>query len=306
MTADNIMTVDNISLAAPSTRHWTARHTPYLYLLPAVLMVGGFLLYPAVYTLYISLTSWNGLETPKFIGLQNYVQFLQDPVFQTSLTNTVIWVIGTILFPVLLGLGMSLLITRMRFEGTFKSIFYLPYAISATSTSVVWAFMLSPSGFINTVLHLVGLDALARSWMISPPWNTIAMLIAYTWQTAGTNMVLFSVGLQALPTDPIEAAKIDGANGWQSFIYVIFPLLRPITTVVITLAVVNSFKVFDLIWVMTQGGPYRSSETLAVTMYRESFVLFNLGKGAAIASLLSLIVFAFSAIYLRQMFRRND
>src|SRR5260221_11933846 len=107
------MTVDKISLAAPSTRHWTARHTPYLYLLPAVLMVGGFLLYPAVYTLYIRLSSWDGVETPKFSGLQNYVQFLQDPVFQTSLTNTVIWAIGTILFPVLLGLGMSLLITRL-------------------------------------------------------------------------------------------------------------------------------------------------------------------------------------------------
>src|SRR5258708_32394655 len=115
MTADNIMPVETISLASLSHRHWTARPPPYLYLLPAVLMVGGFLLYPAVYTLYISLTSWNGLETPKFIGLQNYVQFLQDPVFQTSLTNTVIWVIGTILFPVLLWLGMSLLITRMRF-----------------------------------------------------------------------------------------------------------------------------------------------------------------------------------------------
>jgi ABC-type sugar transport system permease subunit len=299
------MTVDR-HLAPPSSKRWISRYTVYLYLLPAALMVGGFLLYPAVYTLYISMTSWNGLDMPKFVGLQNYTQFLQDPVFQTSFTNTLVWVVGTISFPVLWGLGMSLLITRMRFEAAFKTIFYLPYAISATSTSVIWAFMLSPSGFINTVLHLVGLDTVARSWLISPPWNTLAMLMAYTWQTAGTNMVLFSVGLQALPTDPIEAARIDGANGWQTFIHVIFPLLRPITTVVITLAVVNSFKVFDLIWVMTQGGPYRSSETLVVTMYRESFVLFNLGKGAAIASLLSLIVFAFSAIYLRQMFRRND
>ena len=294
------------NLALPSSQHWISKHTAYLYLLPAVVMVAVFLLYPAAYTLYISLTNWNGLAAPKFVGIQNYIQFLKDPVFQTSFTNTLIWVVGTITFPVLWGLGMSLLITRMRFEGAFKTIFYLPYAISATSTSVIWAFVLSPSGFINTFLHAIGLDSVARSWLISPPWNTFAMLMAYTWQTAGTNMVLFSVGLQALPTDPIEAAKIDGANGWQSFVYVIFPLLRPITTVVITLAVVNSFKVFDLIWVMTQGGPYRSSETLVVTMYRESFVLFNLGRGAAIASLLSLIVFVFSAVYLRQMFRRND
>jgi len=285
-------------------RRWS-RLTVYLYLLPAVLFVGVFLLYPAIYTFYISLTKWNGLEAPQFVGLQNYAQFIEDPVFQTSFINTVVWVIGTILFPVLWGLGMALLITRIKFEGVFKTIFYLPYAISATSTSVIWAFMLAPNGAINTFLHAVGLDAWARSWLISPPWHTIMMLLAYTWQTTGTNMVLFSVGLQAIPTDPVEAAKIDGANGWQSFRHVIFPLLRPITTVVITLAVINSFKVFDLIWVMTQGGPYRSSETLVVTMYRESFVLFNLGNGAAIASLLSLIVFVFSAIYLRQMFRRE-
>jgi len=294
------------SYARPMTarRRWS-RLTVYLYLLPAVLFVGVFLLYPAIYTFYISLTKWNGLEAPQFVGLQNYAQFIEDPVFQTSFINTVVWVIGTILFPVLWGLGMALLITRIKFEGVFKTIFYLPYAISATSTSVIWAFMLAPNGAINTFLHAVGLDAWARSWLISPPWHTIMMLLAYTWQTTGTNMVLFSVGLQAIPTDPVEAAKIDGANGWQSFRHVIFPLLRPITTVVITLAVINSFKVFDLIWVMTQGGPYRSSETLVVTMYRESFVLFNLGNGAAIASLLSLIVFVFSAIYLRQMFRRE-
>jgi multiple sugar transport system permease protein len=131
------------------------------------------------------------------------------------------------------------------------------------------------------------------------------MIAAYTWQSVGTNMVLFLIGLQTIPIDPIEAAKIDGANGWQILRRVTLPLLTPITTVIVTLAVINSFKVFDLIWVMTQGGPYRSSETLVVSMYRESFVLFNLGYGAAIASLLSLIVFVFSAVYLYQIFRRE-
>jgi ABC-type sugar transport system permease subunit len=290
---------------SPALGRRLGRLAIYLYLVPALAFVGIFLLYPAAYTLYISLTNWDGLNPPKYIGFHNYSQFFEDPVFKTSFSNTLIWVGSTILFPVLWGLGMAVLIQRIRFEGVFKTIFYLPYAISATSTSVMWAFMLAPNGFINTVLHNVGLDAWARSWLNSPPWNTVMMLAAYTWQTAGTNMVLFSVGLQTVPTDPVEAAKIDGANGWQTFRHVILPLLAPITAVIITLAVVNSFKVFDLIWVMTQGGPYRSSETLVVTMYRESFVLFNMGYGAAIASLLSLIVFVFSAVYLRQMFRRE-
>ena len=166
--------------------------------------------------------------------------------------------------------------------------------------------MLAPGGTINQMLRVVGLGSFARPWLMEPPWNTIAMLVAFTWQTTGTNMTLFLVGLQAIPTDPVEAAKLDGANSFQTFRYIILPLLRPITTVVITIAVVNSFKVFDLIWIMTLGGPYRSSETLAVTMYRESFISFRLGYGAAIANFLSLIVIIFSIIYLRSIFRREE
>lgn len=279
---------------------------PYLYMLPALVFVGVFLLYPAAYTLYISLTKWDGLTAPRFIGLQNYVQIIHEPVFRTSFTNTLIWVLATLLFPVALGLLLAIAVNRIPFQGFFKAIFYLPYAVSATSVAVIWGFMLSPIGVVNTALREIGLGHLAISWLIRPPWNTIAMLVAYTWLSTGTNMVLFLVGLQNIPTDPVEAAKIDGANSWQTFRFVVFPLLKPMTTVVVTIAVVNSFKVFDLIWVMTQGGPYRSSETLAVTMYRESFVLFHLGYGAAIANFLSLIIIIFSVVYLRSIFRREE
>jgi ABC-type sugar transport system permease subunit len=220
--------------------------------------------------------------------------------------NTLIWVVATLIFPVGLGLMLAVFVNRIPFQGFYKAVFYLPYAISATSAAVIWNFMLSPTGVINEALSTVGLDALAKPWLMMPPWNTLAMLMAFTWQTTGTNMILFLVGLQNIPTSPIEAAKLDGANGWQTFRHVILPLLRPITMVVITIAVVNSFKVFDLIWVMTQGGPYRSSETLAVTMYRESFVLFRLGFGAAIANFLSFIVITFSIVYLRSIFRQEE
>ena len=273
---------------------------------PAVLFVAVFLLYPAVYTIVISLTKWDGLTPPVFVGLKNYFQIVKEPIFRTSLTNTLIWVVGTLLLPVALGLLLALMVNRIPLQGFFKSMFYLPYAVSATSVAVIWGFMLSPVGFIDNVLRAVGLGNLATSWLITPPWNTIMMLIAYTWLSTGTNMILFLVGLQNIPTDPIEAAKIDGANTWQLNWYVIFPLLKPVTTVVVTIAVVNGFKVFDLIWVMTQGGPYRSSETLAVTMYRESFVSFHLGYGAAIANILSFIVIMFSIIYLRSIFQREE
>jgi multiple sugar transport system permease protein len=284
---------------------WRRAET-YVYMLPAVLFVVIFLLYPAAYTLYISFTDWDGLTAPQFVGLENYLQMFKEPVFGTSVVNTVIWVIVTLLFPVGLGLLLAVFVNRIPLQGFFKAIFYLPYAISATSIAVIWTYMLTPTGIVNELLSTVGLDALTRPWLQMPPWNTITMLMAFTWQTTGTNMILFLVGLQSIPTDLIEAAKLDGANGIQTFRRVILPLLRPITTVVITISVVNSFKVFDLIWIMTQGGPFRSSETLAVTMYRESFVSFRLGFGASIANFLSLIVIVFSIIYLRSIFQPEE
>lgn len=284
---------------------WT-RIEPYVYMAPAVLFVVVFLLYPAAYTLYISFTDWDGLNPPQFIGFDNYIQMFNETVFGTSLLNTLIWVIATLIFPVGLGLMLAVFVNRIPLQGFYKAIFYLPYAISATSAAVIWTFMLSPTGVINEGLRMIGLDAFAQPWLMKPPLNTLAMLMAFTWQTTGTNMILFLVGLQAIPPDPIEAAKLDGASGWQTFRHVIMPLLRPITVVVITIAVVNSFKVFDLIWVMTQGGPYRSSETLAVTMYRESFVLFRLGFGAAIANFLSLIAIVFAIVYLRSVFQPEE
>ena len=288
-------------------RHsWWRRTEPYAYMLPAILFVAIFLLYPAVYTLYVSFTDWDGLTAPEFIGLENYLQMFKEPVFGTSVVNTIIWVVATLLFPVGLGLLLAVFVNRIPLQEFFKAIFYLPYAISATSIAVIWTYMLAPTGVVNEVLKMVGLGTLAKPWLLMPPWNTITMLMAFTWQTTGTNMILFLVGLQSIPPDLIEAAKLDGANAFQTFRRVILPLLRPITTVVVTIAVVNSFKVFDLIWIMTQGGPFRSSETLAVTMYRESFVSFRLGFGASIANFLSLIVILFSIMYLRSIFKPEE
>lgn len=299
------MAVIQRSLTPSQHRFW-ARIEPYFYMFPAVVFVGIFLLYPAAYTLYVSFTDWDGLNPPQFVGLQNYLSLVRERAFSTSATNTVLWVAATLALPVFLGLMLAVFVNRIPFQGVFKSIFYLPYAISATSIAVIWTFMLAPSGIVNEFLRTIGLAGVARNWLIIPPLNTLVMIIAYTWQTTGTNMILFLVGLQAIPVDPVEAAKLDGASAWQTFRHITLPLLKPITTVVITIAVVNSFKVFDLIWVMTQGGPYRSSETLAVTMYRESFISFRLGFGAGVANMLSLIVIIFSIIYLRSIFRRED
>jgi ABC-type sugar transport system permease subunit len=279
------------------------RSTPYWYLLPAVVLVGVLLVIPFLWTAYWSFTNYGGLGAPQFVGLSNYLRLLQDPILLTSFANTFLWTVGALLLPV----GVGLLIAVLTFEliggALYRLPFLLPYALSGAAVGVLWSFVLRGDGALNVMLRAIGLEELTRSWLLSPPWNTLTMILAHTWQATGVSVVLFLVGLQAIPRDPIEAARVDGATGWTLFRYITWPLLRPMTVVVTGISLVNSLKTFDIIWVMTQGGPYRSSETLAVTMYRETFLLFRYGYGAAIAVVLSAIVVLLSWLYLRRTLR---
>ena len=281
--------------------------TPYLYLVPMVAMVTVFLLYPAADTIWISFTRWDGLHQPVFVGLGNYLKWSTDPAFLTSSLNTVFWVVGVLVLQVGLGLVLAVILNAALIAELYKRILYLPATISGASAAVIWYSIFNPDlGLVNTTLRFLHLGGLAHSWLTTPPLNTFAMIVASAWQGLGPAMVLFLVGLQNIPRDPVEAAQVDGAGGWRLFRHVTLPLLRPMTVVVVAISLINSFKVFDLIWVMTQGGPYRSSETLAVTMYRDSFVGFQFGYGASVAVLLTAIVFLVSVFYIRSMFQRLE
>jgi ABC-type sugar transport system permease subunit len=277
--------------------------TPYLFLLPALLLVGTLLLWPFVRSSYLSFTDFKGIGRPTFVGLDNYRTLIHDPVLSRSFTNTLVWVIGTLVLPVGLGLMIAVLSHNLPGGAFYRLPFLLPYALSGTAIATVWKFMLIRDGAVNGVLTALGLESLTRSWLLRPPLNTWAMIVASTWQTVGVSVLLFLIGLQVIPKDPIEAARLDGAEGWRLFRDMTLPLLRPMTVVTVGISLVNSLKTFDIIWIMTQGGPYRSSETLAVTMYRETFVLFRHGYGAAIAVVLSVIVVAVSFFYLQRSMR---
>lgn len=276
---------------------------PYYFLLPAVMLVGGFLIWPFLRTAYLSLTEYSGLGGARFVGLANYLSFVQDPILLRSLSNTLLWVVGSLLLPVGLGLFVATISFDLKGGAVYRVPFLLPYALSGTAIGVVWEFMLRRDGAINALLEAIGLGRLGQAWLLSPPLNTLSMIVASTWQSMGVAVILFLVGLQTIPREPIEAARIDGAEGWTLFRYITLPLLRPMTIVVVGITLVNSLKTFDIIWVMTQGGPSRSSETLAVTMYRETFLLFEYGYGSAIAVVLSAIVLAVSGLYLRRTLR---
>lgn len=270
-----------------------------LYVLPAALIVSAFFISSVIYTFVISFTNWDGLTPAHWVGLKNYLEVFSDVTYVTSLKNTFIWVVVSLILPVGLGLLLSVLLQKIKGQRFFKNLFYMPYAMSLTVVGVIWIFLFSASGF-NYLLTQLGLESWTKNWLLTPIYNMVAMIAASVWQGTGTNMLLFLVGLGSLPKDPFEAAAIDGANRFRMFFYITLPLLNPITIVVLGLSLVNSFKIFDIIWVMTQGGPYRSSETLAVTMYRESFMLFHFGQGAAISILLTILSIGASWFYLRK------
>jgi multiple sugar transport system permease protein len=276
---------------------------PYLFLAPAVAMVGVLMLYPFMRSAYLSFTEYGGIGTPDWIGLDNYDQLINDPILEKSIRNTLLWVVGTLVLPVGLGLLIAVFSFDMKGGAFYRVPFLMPYALSGTAIATVWQFMLVRDGALNGMLETIGLESLTRSWLLRPPTNTWAMIVASTWQSVGVSVLLFLIGLQVIPKDPIEAARLDGAQGVRLFWDMTFPLLRPMTVVIVGISLVNSLKTFDIIWIMTQGGPARSSETLAVTMYRESFVILRHGYGSAIAVVLSAIVIAVSWLYLRRSLR---
>lgn len=296
--------MSQVVAARPSTASRLLRSaTPYLFLIPALILVGVLLLYPFARSAYLSFTDYKGIGTPNWVGLENYRDLAKDPVLSRTLTNTMLWVIGTLILPVGLGLVIAVLSWNAKAGSLFRLPFLVPYALSGTAIATVWQFMLVRDGALNSVLEAVGLNSLSRPWLLEPPLNTWSMIIASTWQAVGVSVLLFIIGLQVIPPEPIQAARLDGAEGWRLFRDMTLPMLAPMTIVAVGISLVNSLKTFDIVWIMTQGGPYRSSETLAVMMYRETFVLFKFGYGAAIAVLLSVIVFAVSIVYLNRTLR---
>ncbi|MFF4244867.1 carbohydrate ABC transporter permease [Streptomyces sp. NPDC001822] len=268
------------------------------FLAPAVLLVSALLLVPFATTVYRSL--FDDRRVSGFAGLDNYALFLDDPVLTRSIENTLMWVAGTVALPLVLGLAIAVLTQGTGWSRAARLLVVLPYALSGSAVAVVWNFVLNTDGAANQVLKAFGMGSLAQGWLLEWPGNTIVMIIANTWQSAGVAVILFLVGLQTIPPETLEAASLDGAAGWRKFWFVVLPQLRTVSVIVVGTSLVNGLKSFDLIWVLTQGGPGRQSETLAVSMYQETFLALHPGAGAAVAVVLTVIVLLTSWLYLRR------
>ncbi|HEX3961006.1 MAG TPA: sugar ABC transporter permease [Trebonia sp.] len=269
-------------------------------LLPAAALVAIILYLPFVYTCFLSLMNYNGLGPMTFAGLSNYGAFFTSGNLSGIVTNTALWVAGTLILPVGLGLAVAVLTHRSRSRRIVHLIFLIPYGMSGAAVGVLWGFILQPGGALNELLSALHLPGGDTSLLAHSPLSTVLMIVAATWQGLGVNVLLFAVGLQSLPRQPLEAARVDGAGGWRLFRSITWPLLRPITAVVVGLAIVNSLKTFDIVWILTGGGPGLSSATLAVSMYQTTFSSQQYGEGAAIAVLLTIVATAAAFLYLRR------
>ncbi len=276
------------------------KDNPYLFLIPAVVFVLVAELAPVAYTVYLGFMKWDLITPPKWVGFSNYIRVFSAPDLLHALKNTIFWVVGTLIFPVGLALIIAVLINSIKLKGLFKAIFFIPTTLSPTVAAIFWRRVLSSRyGALNSILMAWGFSP--YSFLTDPKINTFLMIGVWTWQFFGLNLILFLVGLETIPQEPIEAARVDGANSWQVFYHLTIPLLRPITLVVLANAALNSVRIFDIPWVMIEGGPGRASETLAISLYKESFLLFRMGLGSAIAVVISIFALILSFRYLLTM-----
>ncbi len=262
-----------------------------LFMAPALLLVGGLLLTPVIYNVWLSFTKWKKFKGfGEYAGFANYEKMTTNPFFAEALFNTALWVVASMVFPIALGLGMAMLFRNLRGAETFKNIIFIPRILAPTAVGVLWFYVYAPDGLLNRGLSLVsGLDV-AVGWLYSDATVTPAIIATFVWQTVGLVMVLLLLGLAAIPRDPVEAAHIDGASSWQIFRHITLPLLMPTLLMVTILSVLAGFTVFDLLWVMGSNYPGQRSLALAVFMYFEAFQKGSWAFGSAVAVVIGLVV----------------
>jgi raffinose/stachyose/melibiose transport system permease protein len=279
------------------------------FVLPALLLYAVFFIYPFFRTIYLSMTDWNGVLPPMFTGTQNYQRLLNDSQMWHSLKNNVIWVIFGTAAPIIIGLFLSV----MLWSGTkgslaFRTIYFLPVVVSPVVIGVIWSWIYNPLfGVLNRFLRDIGLGNLAKGWLGEPATALYAVLVTAIWSYIGFCVVVLFAGLQKVDTQLVDAAKIDGANAWIRFRHVIIPQISSVLTMVLVYTVIGGFNVFDLVWIMTKGGPNNASEVIASYTYEKAFTgETEVGYGSALSIVMTVIALIAAIITLRLRGQQED
>jgi multiple sugar transport system permease protein len=272
------------------------RAIPYLFIAPQILLFSVFMFFPLGYAAFLSLHSWDAFESPRFVAARNYVHLASDPIFWYSLKNTLIYVVGTVPLSIGLGLALAMGLNRARpLQRALRSIYFLPVVVSGvvTALAAIWIFN-DNYGLLNRLFEAVGLPRI--NWNSNPQWAMTSLIVTTVWLRSGFCMIIYLAALQGVPRMLYEAALIDGANRFQRFRSVTWPSLRPATLLLTIMNVIYSFHVFDLIFVMTGGGPGYSTTVLVQYIYNLAFTNGDMGYASAVAMALFALILAFTIV----------
>lgn len=280
--------------------------TAWGFLAPATLHLAAFSFAPMVFALYLSLHRWNPIEAAQpFVGLDNFVALARDPLVWVSLRNTLLY---TLHVPVAMAIALTIaLLLRRSTKGALlgRLVFILPYASSVVAVALVWQWLYHPEfGLFNWVAGALGWQPV--DWLGDSRTALLAVMIVSIWLQVGYQMVLFLAGLQAIPQDYVDAARVDGANAWQRFWRVTFPLLRPVTLFVLVTGIIASFQVFTLVFILTGGGPLHGTDVIVLRIYRMAWELLQFGGASALSVVLFLLLFVATWIQFRLLGRRVE
>ncbi|MEU0038731.1 sugar ABC transporter permease [Streptomyces sp. NPDC006333] len=310
--SDRRSALDRVGAVAASTRAARDRRRPtspqwaaWGFLAPVTVYLALFYAYPLYRNLDLSLRDYTVRSFVQgdapFTGLANYRKVFDDPVFAPALLHTAAFTAVCLVFQYAIGLALAVFFNQnFRLSSTLRALFLVPWLLPLIVSSSTWSWMLnSDSGVVNAVLHAVGIGPV--NWLTSPSWSLTSVIIANIWIGVPFNLVVLYSGLQSIPGSLHEAAALDGANAWQRFWRITFPLLRPVSAITLLLGLVYTLKVFDIIWIMTKGGPADSSTTFATWSYQLGFgnLLPAFGPGAAVGNLLVVAALVFGLIYVR-------
>jgi raffinose/stachyose/melibiose transport system permease protein len=278
-----------------------------LLLAPALALYIMFVLLPVGQSAYYSLFKWNGLEPlTNFIGLANYRRALTDEVFLTSLQNNAFVIVASLVVQLPIGLGLAILLNRkMLGRSALRMVVFAPYVLAEVVAGVAWKLILDPDGLVDWIFVKLHLQGLIQLWLSDTDIVMYTMFGVITWKYIGFAVILFLAGLQGIPKELSEAAKIDGASGWQLTRRITIPLLGPTIRIWVFLSIIGSIQLFDLIWVTTFGGPANASSTAVTYMYVRGFQRSSFGYGSAVAVIVFVLSFIFALVYQRYVMRRD-
>ena len=290
----------------PKIRRRGKREWPgiLLFLSPTLVIFGVFVLFPVVFSFYLSFQQWNMFSSgATFVGLANYAQIIRNPEFWMVLKNTFVYTLGTVPLNMILSLIVAYFLNKKLAGKKFlRTAFFAPVIMSSVAAAVIWRWVYEPNfGLLNTVLGWFSIPAV--NWLNDPTAAMFALIVMGVWKTFGVNMVLFSAGLQGIPEHYYEAAELDGAGRWSRFWYITIPLLSPTTFFVLVMSVIGSFQVFDTVYVLTSGGPLGTTKVLVFYLYEHAFKFFDMGYASAVAYLMFAIVFSLTLLQTKYLKR---